>query len=153
MIFSLDVRRARKGDCLLLHFGSPDRPGLVMIDGGPSNVYGPQLKPRLMEIRQSRHLPPDQPLPVDLLMVSHVDDDHIQGILDLLRELREAPGVPYVRIRRLWHNSFDAIIGSDPKELTSSVQAQFGPAALTGDLPDDATVDREDDEGEGEDEE
>ena len=22
MIFSLDVRRARKGDCLLLHFGS-----------------------------------------------------------------------------------------------------------------------------------
>ena len=35
MIFSLDVRRARKGDCLLLHFGTKDEPGLVMIDGGP----------------------------------------------------------------------------------------------------------------------
>ena len=35
MIFSLEVRRARKGDCLLLHFGSNDDPGLIMIDGGP----------------------------------------------------------------------------------------------------------------------
>ena len=25
MIFSLDVRRARKGDCLLLHFGTQGR--------------------------------------------------------------------------------------------------------------------------------
>ena len=46
MIFSLDVRRARKGDCLLLHFGSADSPGLVMIDGGPKAVYTPHLRPR-----------------------------------------------------------------------------------------------------------
>ena len=26
MIFSLDVRRARKGDCLLLHYGTDDEP-------------------------------------------------------------------------------------------------------------------------------
>ena len=32
MIFSLDVRRARKGDCLLLHFGSKAQPGLVLIE-------------------------------------------------------------------------------------------------------------------------
>ena len=29
MIFSLDVRRARKGDCLLLHFGTKAKPGLA----------------------------------------------------------------------------------------------------------------------------
>jgi hypothetical protein len=150
MIFSLDVRRARRGDCFLLHFGSPAKPGLVMIDGGPKAVYGPQLRPRLMQVRQSRQLDPHRPLLIDLLMVSHVDDDHIQGVLDLTRELREAPGVPFVQIRRLWHNSFDAIIGHDPQELTSSVQAQFGPAALTGDLPDDATIERGDDDGEDE---
>ena len=38
MIFSLDVRRARKGDCLLLHFGTPKEPGLVMIDGTTFNL-------------------------------------------------------------------------------------------------------------------
>ena len=148
MMFSLDVRRARKGDCLLLHFGPADKPGLVMIDGGPKSVYQPHLKPRLIEIRAARGLDRQSPLPVDLLMVSHVDDDHIQGILDLTRELREASGAPFVRIRRLWHNSFDELIGNDPKELTSHVAAQFGSAALTGDLPGDATVDTDDDEDE-----
>ena len=88
MIFSLDVRRARKGDCLLLHFGTKAEPRLALIDGGPKQVYAPHLKPRLLEIRKARGLAPQSPLPVDLLMVSHVDDDHIQGILDLTRELR-----------------------------------------------------------------
>jgi hypothetical protein len=148
MIFSLDVRRARKGDCLLLHFGSAATPGLVMIDGGPKSVYGPHLKPRLLEIRDARGLDAQSPLPVDLLMVSHVDDDHIQGILDLTRELRAASGVPFVRIRRLWHNSFDDIIGKNPQELTGNVAAHFGSASLAGGLPEDATVDVDDDEDE-----
>lgn len=146
MIFSLDVRRARKGDCLLLHFGSKAKPGLVMIDGGPKSVYEPHLKPRLMELRAARGLDAQRPLPVDLVMISHVDDDHIRGILDLTRELREAPGAPLVRIRRLWHNSFDKVIGKNPKELTANVAAQFGPASLEGDLPGDATVDSDDEE-------
>jgi hypothetical protein len=141
MIFSLDVRRARKGDCLLLHFGTAASPGLVMVDGGPKAVYTPFLKPRLMQIRTARGLSAQQPLPVDLLMVSHVDDDHIQGILDLTRELRDTTGVPFLRIERIWHNSFDEIIDKDPKDLTSSIQAQFGAAALGGSFPDDATVD------------
>ena len=81
-------------------------------------------------------------------MVSHVDDDHIQGILDLTRELREASGVPLVRVKRLWHNSFDEIIDQDPRDLTSSIQAQFGAAALDGGLPADATVDRDDEDEE-----
>jgi hypothetical protein len=143
MRFSLDIRRARKGDCLLLHFGTAAKPGLIMIDGGPKNVYQPHLKPRLLELKTARGLGPQEPLPVDLLMVSHVDDDHIQGILDLTRELRAAgPNqAPLVRVAGLWHNSFDDIIGNTPKELTASVSAQFGAASLSGDLPPDASID------------
>jgi len=141
VIFSLDVRRARKGDCLLLHFGSADQPGLAMIDGGPKAVYGPHLRPRLLEIRKARKLGDDKPLPVDVLMVSHVDDDHIQGILDLTREMTEAAAAPLIRPGSLWHNSYDEIIGRNPKELTAAVAAQFGAASLEGELPDEATVD------------
>jgi hypothetical protein len=148
MIFSLDVRRARKGDCLLLHFGTAANPGLVVIDGGPTQVYAPHLKPRLLEIRKARELSAQTPLPIDLLMVSHVDDDHIQGILDLTRELRAAQGAPFVRLRRLWHNSFDEVIGRDPTVLTEKVSAQFGAASLDGGLPDDADVDAEGEEPE-----
>jgi hypothetical protein len=135
MIFSLDVRRAHKGDCLLLHFGSKENPGLMMIDGGPRDVYKPHLRRRLMKIREKRKLEAQESLPVDLLMVSHVDDDHIRGILDLTRELRAATGAPFVRAMSLWHNSFDDIIGNDPAELTDSITAQFGAASVNNGLP------------------
>ena len=134
MFFSLDVRRARKGDCLLLHYGTEQNPGLIMIDGGPKAVYGPHLRPRLEEIRKQR-VKGNKPLQVDLLMVSHVDDDHIQGILDLTRELRKAADEqkpPLVQLLGLWHNSFDNIISHNTKELTTAVTGQFGPASVNG---------------------
>ena len=137
MFFTLDVRRARKGDCLILHYGSKKDPGLGLIDGGPSNVYKPHLKPRLAEIREARGLDPDETLPVDFLMVSHIDYDHIQGVLELTKELLQAKQsqepLP-LKIKGLWHNTFDDIIGNSPKELTAAVTAQFGTASLAGDV-------------------
>ena len=135
MLFSLDVRRAKKGDCLILHYGSKTNPGLGLIDGGPSQVYGPHLKPRLQEIRKMRKLGADEPLPVDFLMVSHIDDDHINGILELTKEMLEAKAAKKqlpLKIKGVWHNTFDDIIGNNPKELTAAVTAQFGAASLSG---------------------
>jgi hypothetical protein len=135
MIFSLDVRRARQGDCLLLHYGTKEKPGLVMIDGGPRGVYGAHLKPRLHAIRKAHGLDANKPLDVDLLIVSHVDDDHIQGILDLTKEMLEAKREhqpQFVQVSSLWHNSFDEIIDHKPDELTASVKQQFGPASVSG---------------------
>jgi hypothetical protein len=135
MILSLDVRRARKGDCLLLHYGTKDDPGLVLIDGGPSKVYKPHLKPRLADIRKARRLGDNDPLPVDLMMVSHIDDDHVNGILELTKELivtQSARRPLPLKIRGLWHNTFDDVIGNSPKELRSAVTAQFGAASLSG---------------------
>ena len=135
MIFTLDVRRAKKGDCLLLHYGTKKDPGLILIDGGPSQVYRPHLKPRLDELRKERGLGDNASLPVDLLMVSHIDDDHIKGILELTKELIEAKGAKKplaVKINGIWHNTFDDIIGNNPAELTAAVTAQFGAASLAG---------------------
>lgn len=150
MIFTLDVIRARKGDCLMVHYGSEDDPHLVMIDGGPRSVYGPHLKPRIEQIRKDRDLKKNQSLTVDLLMVSHVDDDHIQGILDLTREMREdndAQRPQLIQVLDFWHNSFENIIDHTPDELTASFKSSF-PAAVGGDPPSDMTVDREDEDEE-----
>jgi hypothetical protein len=147
MIFSLDVRRARKGDCLLLHFGFASQPGLVLIDGGPSQVYGRHLEPRLDAIRTARGLGSTEPLFIDVLMVSHVDDDHIQGILDLTRKLTDLTNgrkpVP-VKVLSLWHNSFDEIIGNDAEAVRSQVTAVFPGASASGDLPFDVSLDVDD---------
>ncbi len=135
MIFSMDVRRARKGDCLLVHYGSKDNPGLVLIDGGPAQVYRPQLKPRLEQIRKQRGLTDDESLSIDLLMVSHIDDDHINGVLELTNELVNAADsqkpLP-LKIRSFWHNTFDDILNNSPDELRDAVTSSFGAAALQG---------------------
>lgn len=146
MIFTLDVRRARKGDCMLLHFGSADQPALALIDGGPASVYEPHLKPRIEAIRKKRGLGEHDPLPVDLLMVSHVDDDHIRGILDLTKEERErkdAQRALMLQVLSFWHNSFDAVIAHNTSPL-AAVGGDFGAAANGDELPGDAVASVED---------
>lgn len=134
-IFSVDVLRARNGDCLILHYGSPKDPGLVLIDGGPRGVYKPYLKPRLLQIKNARGLHPNDPLIIDTLMVSHASSEHIQGILELTKELLEAREQhrpkPF-EVLSCWHNSIEDIFGNSPNELIAGVTAQFGAAALSG---------------------
>ena len=134
MIFSLDVRRARKGDCLLLHYGTESAPALVLIDGGPSNVYKPHLKPRLEKIQAGSGLGAGDPLPIDLMMVSHVDDDHIHGMLDFTRELRQAAGVPLGADLEPVAQQFRRGDRQHAVELTKAVTAQFGAASVSGGL-------------------
>ena len=135
VIFSLDVRRARKGDCLLLHYGTPADPGLVLIDGGPAQVYGPHLKPRLDALRAARNAGENDPLALDMIMVSHIDDDHVSGLLEMTSDLvaaQDARRPLPLKVRGFWHNTFDDIIGNSPDELLAAVRARFGAAALSG---------------------
>jgi hypothetical protein len=127
MHFSLDVLRAHKGDCLMLHYGTDEDPHLILIDGGPANVYKPHLAPRIEKVHAARGLQPNDALPVDVLMVSHVDDDHIRGILELTRnQLGNSPDLR-LKVASLWHNSFDDLLNTKADELLSG----FGQAALT----------------------
>ena len=115
MIFSLDVLRAGKGDCLMLHYGSAKDPHLILIDGGPAGVYKLQLRPRLDLVRGARNLDPADPLPVDVVMVSHIDGDHIKGILDLTAEQFLSSRLR-LHVKSLWYNSFDDLLTRKPDQ-------------------------------------
>jgi hypothetical protein len=129
---TFEALKAHKGDSLLLHFGTANAPRLAVIDGGPGDTYRTALKPRLQAIKAERELDEDAGLPIDWLMVSHIDDDHIKGVLDLARELTEAAdadeSLPY-RVGNVWHNSFDDIFETTPDELRAAITAQFGAAS------------------------
>ncbi|OQW77401.1 MAG: hypothetical protein BVN33_04105 [Proteobacteria bacterium ST_bin13] len=132
---TLEMLAAKSGDCLILRCGTAAKPALILIDGGPSGVWKESLKPRLMEIRAEQKLTDGQALVIDLLVISHVDDDHINGVIGLLefihdRKLNKQP--PLFRIKRIWHNSFDNILGND--ETTKAPRSQFGLASLGSDI-------------------
>ncbi len=113
MVLALEALPAKHGDCLLLHYGDDEEPELVVIDGGPAGVYAAALRPRLEALRRARAIDPDDPLPIRLLMVSHIDDDHINGLLDFTDALIAHTGPREFVIDSLWHNSFDDVIGQD----------------------------------------
>jgi hypothetical protein len=119
MIFTLQALNAEKGDSLILSWGPPNNIRHILIDGGPNTVFNNSLEPRLQELRAGHKLSGGQSLPFEICMVSHIDDDHINGILDLFDAMEKAhPAVPY-RIKTLWHNSFDEILGNGSSELKS----------------------------------
>ena len=113
MIFTLEALQAEDGDCLILHYGPEEKPSFILIDGGPNKKnWEGMIRKRLLEIKH--HWSPDQALPLSLVMVSHIDNDHITGIEYLLEELAQADeDKPALwEIFSLWHNSFDDIIGN-----------------------------------------
>jgi len=101
-MFELHAVQAAFGDCLLIKFGSPASPRFILIDGGPPDTYKFHLKPLLKQIRSSN-------APLDLVVLSHVDNDHTIGLLEYFAELR-TPGHSLPTPGALWHNSFTATI-------------------------------------------
>jgi hypothetical protein len=125
MIFALEALDAKHGDSLILHFGTGQDRRFILIDGGPAGVFGPTLDRRLQQLQELR---PGEPLRLELVMVSHIDDDHIRGILDMageLRELRELGRDPKRHVRELWHNSFGDILGEASEAAIASLAARF----------------------------
>lgn len=134
MVFQLEVLPAMEGDCLLLHYGDDGDPRLMLIDGGPGGVYGKHLKPRLEELRAA-HADPlaPKPLKIDVLMVSHVDDDHIGGILNMTRDLKASGAPRRYKVLSLWHNAMETLLAGDPRALSSTVTQVKGAAGADDD--------------------
>lgn len=127
MLFTLEAVKARGGDALLIHFGDPHRPRLILVDGGPPGAFGRFLQPRLDRLKTRRS--PRDPLVLDLILVSHVDADHLAGILDLTRALRDRRELrepePY-RVRRLWHNRVEEVMGDAAGQVLSQAEGALG---------------------------
>lgn len=105
-MFRLHVIQAEFGDCLLLEYGT-NTSRFILIDGGPAQTFQLHLRPMLDQIVQSGAA-------LDLVVLSHVDTDHIIGLLDYFAELRVA-GIHLPTPPGLWHNSFAQTI--DPHGL------------------------------------
>jgi len=102
-MFALHVIQAEFGDCLLLEYGTAGAPHFILVDGGPPQIFKDHLSKILGEKVVS------QGAKLDRVILSHVDNDHIVGLVDLFAELQlqQANSQPaLVQIEGLWHNSF-----------------------------------------------
>jgi hypothetical protein len=123
-MFKLEAIKARHGDCLLLHWGDEADRKTALIDGGAAGTYK-RLAQRLAELAEEQGT---DRLPLELMMLSHIDDDHINGLLALADKIEEGKGP--ARIKLIWHNSLEGLLeGKLPepggKVATASVGGAF----------------------------
>jgi hypothetical protein len=131
MRFALEALQANDGDCLLLHFagGAGDAVTRVLIDGGSQGIYKRVLKPRLDALRGQ------DPLDLRMVMVSHIDADHITGIVDLFKVLSEQQNAgddPFCRVRTIWFNAFEQVHGAAHPSVAAATAASLGGPMIPG---------------------
>lgn len=93
-MLTIDFLPVKHGDALWLEWGDEAAPRRMLVDGGPPGTFD-VLEARIAVLPAgARH--------IDLLVVSHVDTDHICGVLELLRRAGELG----VSIGEVWFNGF-----------------------------------------------
>lgn len=110
-MFTIKFLPARFGDCMWISYGSPEEAQHILIDGGTAGTRE-AIKAELMA------LPADKRR-LELVVVTHVDRDHIEGILTLLKE-----EVPNLEIGDFWFNGWPHLEQANQNESFGAVQGE-----------------------------
>lgn len=103
---------ALEGDCILISLGDELKRTHILIDGGFGVTHENYIKPRLKEIASNGEI-------ISLVVVTHIDTDHIEGILALLKENKSADNPQIITIEEIWHNSYRHLQLDEAFELTT----------------------------------
>lgn len=119
-MFEISMLPARQGDAIWVRWGDVNDPHHIIIDMGTEETGG--------QIRQRLEALPETKRSVDLLVVTHVDSDHIGGVLTCLGEADPLPGLI---IKDIWFNGFQHLRGGSvpqPEDAQFSALEAMGPA-------------------------
>jgi beta-lactamase superfamily II metal-dependent hydrolase len=105
-VFNVNALPATFGDCLLVEYGDEKKLHRILIDGGTGGTKA--------SIKKIFSLLPEQDKELELLVVTHIDKDHIEGILSILEE----ETLPF-KIKSIWYNGY--------LHLPSDDTESFGP--------------------------
>lgn len=87
--------KAEHGDAFIIEFGTDTNKHYVVIDGGPSSKYC--IDDVVGELNS---------LPfIDLMVLTHFDDDHIAGLLEYVKQHKD-----YFPVKRVWVNCAKDVI-------------------------------------------
>lgn len=90
----IEMLPALHGDCLFVEYGDARRTRRLLIDGGPIGAYG-ALQDRLDALRAGDRR-------FELMVLSHVDTDHIDGLVRLFANPKPWPFV----VKDVWFNGW-----------------------------------------------
>ena len=139
----IKIFQSSKGDCLLISSfdNEINKNRHILVDGGMSKSFREHVALELSMLQKNNEV-------VDLVCVSHIDEDHIQGILKYLDDiidwrvynyhkntLNRNPKKPKspepTRISAIWHNAFSEQLGKNTGELEDML-ANYSTLMMSG---------------------
>lgn len=114
----IEMLPALHGDCLLVEYGDGTRTRRILIDGGPIGAY-PSLRARIDAL-------PTGDRRFELIVLSHVDADHVEGLIRLFANPRPWPFV----VKDVWFNGWrhlepaHGLLGAKQGEFFSALLAR-----------------------------
>jgi hypothetical protein len=128
----IEMLPAQQGDALWIEYGDPDEPRRVLIDGGTKPTWGSRRAAGPLAKRIAA-LPADD-RDFELLVVTHVDGDHILGAVQLLAD--QTLGATF---KDVWFNGWRHLPGTtepmgpvDGEELTFLLDRRTWNGAFRG---------------------
>lgn len=99
-MLSIKFLQAYNGDCIFISFknGSGSIRN-ILIDGGTGSTYSSRRKDG--DLKKEIELLQRKNLKIDLLVITHIDDDHIGGVLKMFEDKKFNPSI----IKKVWFNS------------------------------------------------
>jgi beta-lactamase superfamily II metal-dependent hydrolase len=133
----LTVFQSDKGDCLLLEGNAGGR---MLVDGGMRDSYTEHVAPALGKLRAKKQT-------IDVVYVSHIDQDHISGVLQMMDDevewrihdfqikqknlTHKPPASPRPpKVKHIWHNAFHEQLNKNVGEVGDMLAASA--AILSG---------------------
>lgn len=115
-MFTIEMLPAQRGDCLWLTYGTDTDPHHILIDVGPRNVR----KELIPTLEHRLHSLPGGTDRVELLVITHIDTDHIEGAIPLLT----GAGNRLSLFRQVWFNGYQhlapGILGAKQGEMLTA---------------------------------
>ena len=124
------IFQSDKGDCLLLKSNEGKH---ILIDGGMRSSYIRHVAPTLGKLATDK-------VPLDLVYVSHIDQDHISGILQMMDDMvawrvfdfQRQNGNDFIKepknprppeVKAIWHNAFHEQVGDNAEDIEDLLAA------------------------------
>jgi len=115
----IEMLPAENGDCLWIEYGEWDNPLRILIDGGTHRTYD-ALRERMERVDAADRR-------FQLLTITHIDNDHIDGIVRLLQN----PQIAY-SFRDIWYNGWPHLDNAESDAL-GPVQGEYVAARIRHD--------------------
>ncbi len=111
--YRITMLECEEGDCFFLEFCFDSKKYSILIDTGPGKCWATQLKPLLDQLIEKKQK-------INILLISHIDNDHIGGAIKLFQSEEYSS-----LVEEVWFNGLRQVLNTNSFNSVSDNQVAY----------------------------